>query len=271
MKNLRIRTILKALFVLLVLGYAIIGMRVATYDNAAPPQEGADAPLETIAIFGASGTAGDGILKAALAEPRINKIHVITRRITPRMQAGIDAGKVEATIHMDYLDYAAIPAQLADVDAVYWAIGLSSLGVEEDLYRRIHIDFPVRFLASWGDEAARPNATFHYISSSDISEDANSMWARVKFEAEVELFALGTEKDVKVIAFRPDYIGPTDEEAHLGQRMLYGFFAPLGAAVKAGQIGQAMLEVTLRGNEFETGDHLSTMRIIRYSNAWESR
>ena len=36
--------------------------------------------LDEIAIFGASGTAGDGILKAALADPDVGTIHVITRR-----------------------------------------------------------------------------------------------------------------------------------------------------------------------------------------------
>src|SRR5688500_2383661 len=50
---------------------------------------------KTIAIFGASGTAGDGILKAALASPDIGKIHVITRRTTPRIEEGVAAGKVQ--------------------------------------------------------------------------------------------------------------------------------------------------------------------------------
>ncbi len=74
-----------------------------------------------------------------------------------------------------------------------------------------------------------------------------------------------------MIAYRPDYIGPTDEEAHLGQDLIFWFFAPVGAAVKAEQIGQAMFEVTARGAEFENGDKLSTRSIIRYSNAYEAR
>ena len=110
-----------------------------------------DAPssaLDTIAIFGASGTAGDGILKAALANPNIENIKVITRRATPRIEEGIASGKVEMTIHMEYLDYAAIYDQITDVDAVFWAIGLSSIGVDEETYRRIHVDFPRRFDAT---------------------------------------------------------------------------------------------------------------------------
>ena len=47
---------------------------VSTYDNTATARASQQASLETIAIFGASGTAGDGILKAALANPNIRTI-----------------------------------------------------------------------------------------------------------------------------------------------------------------------------------------------------
>jgi hypothetical protein len=74
-----------------------------------------------------------------------------------------------------------------------------------------------------------------------------------------------------VIAWCPDYIGPTEEEAHLGQDLLYWFFAPLGAAIRAQQIGEAMLEVTVRGDEFDNGDKLATRKILRYSTAYRQR
>ena len=94
------------------------------------------------------------------------------------------------------------------------------------------------------------------------------MWVRVKVESEKILFGLAEDTKLRVIAYRPDYIGPTEEEAHIGQTMLYWFFAPLGAAVKATQIGQAMMEVDARGDEFSNGDKLSTWRIIRYRDAY---
>jgi len=49
------------------------------------------------------------------------------------------------------------------------------------------------------------------------------------------------------------------------------FFAPVGAAVKATQIGQTMIEVTARPDEFENGDKIGTWKIIRYSDAYEVR
>jgi len=265
----KLKTILLAPVILFIIVYVAIAIRVATYDNTSSAPVASSASLETIAIFGASGTAGDGILKAALANPDIRKIHVITRRSTPRIEEGVASGKVRMKKHMDYLDYAAIREQMAEVDAVFWAIGLSSIGVDEETYRKIHIEFPRQFVAEWLYASARPGASFHYISSSDISEDSSAMWARVKVQAENTLFELAADTDLRVIAYRPDYIGPTEEEAHIGQKLLYGFFSPVGAAVKATQIGQAMMEVTARGDEFSNGDKLSTWRIISYSDAYE--
>ena len=269
MKMPKLKTILLTPVILFIIAYTAMAIRVATYNNTAAAAVGPPAGLETLAIFGASGTAGDGILKAALANPDIREIHVITRRTTPRIEEGIASGKVQMTKHMDYLDYSAIREKMADVDAVFWAIGVSSIGVDEETYRRIHVDFPRRFIEEWTNVSTKPDISFHFISSSDISEDSTTMWVRVKVEAEKVLTGLASNTNLRVIAYRPDYIGPTNEEAHIGQTLLYWFFSPVGAAVKATQIGQAMMEVVARGDEFTNGDKLSTWRIIRYSDAYE--
>ncbi|MCW8877190.1 MAG: hypothetical protein OQJ89_10760 [Kangiellaceae bacterium] len=240
-------------------------------DRFVTPLKDAQADSKTIAIFGASGTAGDGILKAALASPDIENIHVITRRITPRMEEGIKSGKAQMTIHKDYLDYSAVIGLLAQVDAVYWAIGLSSIGVDEKTYGMIHVEFPTQFVKAWSSVSQKENISFHYISSSDISDESTAMWAREKVRAEKSLFAFAQGTKMRVIAYRPDYIGPTQEDGHLGQEILYYFFSPVGVAVRAEQIGQAMLEVSARWQEFDNGDKLHTSKIIRYSDAYEGR
>jgi len=257
--------------VLFALLYIVGVVMLALKDDSIAVFEEPTASYETIAIFGASGTAGDGILKAALANPDISRIHVITRRVTPRIEDGVAAGKVQMTLHMDYLDYSAVKQQIADADAVYWAIGISSVGVDEKTYGTIHVDFPARFLAEWTNVSDKPDISFHYISSSDISEDSSAMWAREKVRAERTLFEFAEGTNLRVIAYRPDYIGPTGEEAHIGQDLLFWFFAPVGAAVRAEQIGQAMFEVTARANEFKNGDKLGTRSIVRYSDAYDRR
>lgn len=243
----------------------------ATDDRTITTFEGDRSEYQVIAIFGASGTAGDGILKAALADPDIEKIHVITRRATPRIEEGVLSGKVQMTLHKDYTDYTAVRHQVADSDAVFWAIGTSSFGVDEETYAKIHVDFPMRFVEEWADVSTRPDKSFHYISSSDISEDSSSMWARQKVRAESSLFAFAKDRRLKIIAYRPDYIRPTQEEGHIGQDLLFWFFRPVGAAIRARQIGQAMIEVSARAADFENGEKLGTRSIIRYSDAYEKR
>lgn len=270
MKLLRFRSVLLVLVAAFAAFYVVGAIMFSRMDRSVPPPTGPLIPPETIAIFGASGTAGDGILEAALADPKINEIHVITRRTTQRMQEGVAAGRVQVWTHTDYLDYEAVHAVMAEVGTVYWAIGISSRGVDEETYGRIHVDFPVRFVTEWLDVSERPQLTFHYISSSDISADSSMMWAREKVRAERSLFSLAAGTHLQVIAYRPDYIGPTDAEAHLGQKLLYGFFSPVGAAVKATQIGQAMLEVSARP-EFENGEKLNTLKILKYSDAYRLR
>ena len=149
MKLPRLKTVLLTPLVLFAAIYVVLVVVVLLDDRTVEPlSEIPDHPI-TIAIFGASGTAGDGILKAALASPDIEKIHVITRRSTARMEAGMTSGKLKLTLHRDYLDYAAITEQIAAVDAVYWAIGTSTFGVDEKTYGMIHVDFPMQFVAAW--------------------------------------------------------------------------------------------------------------------------
>lgn len=254
-----------AIFYMVLVGYLLL-------DSATiAPLAGQPERYRTVAIFGASGTAGDGILKAALASPEIDQVYVFTRRTTPRIDAGVAAGKAKMTLHLDYLDYSAIHDQIAAVDAAYWAIGTSSFGVDEEAYGKIHVDFPVQFVREWLRVSENKDISFHYISSSDISADSRMMWAREKVRAENALFEVAADSKLRVIAYRPDYIGPTKEEAHIGQSLLYWFFAPVSSAVRATQIGQAMFEVTARGSEFGNGDRIGTRSIIRYSDAYEQR
>ena len=272
MKLPRLRTILLTPLILFVLFY-LFGVIANLLDDrqVEPLSNARPGSVDEIAIFGASGTAGDGILKAALADPDVSNIHVITRRATLRIEAGVASGKVIMTKHLDYLDYSAVQDQFRDVQAVYWALGTSSRNVDDETYSVIHVDFPVQFVKEWLQVSNRPNISFHFISSSDISEDSSMHWAREKVRAEKELFALAEGTKLSVIAYRPDYIGPTEEEAHLGQKLLYWFFAPVRAAVRAQQIGEAMLEVTTRGDEFKNGDKLGMASILRYSDAYRRR
>lgn len=267
----RIRTIFMAPVAVFVLFYLVGAIAVATGDRSVETFEEVASGNRDIAIFGATGTAGDGILKAALADPQIRKIQVISRRSTPRIDQGVAAGKVELTLHLDYMNYSGIARQISGVDTVYWAIGISAMGVDQETYGRIHVDFPLQFVREWASTSAEPDMSFHFISSSDISEDSDTMWIREKIRAEKSLFGFADGTSMRVIAYRPDYIRPSSEEAHLGQALLYWFFRPVGAAVRSTEIGKTMLELTVRGTQFENGTKISTFDIVKYSEAYDRR
>jgi hypothetical protein len=270
-----LKIVLLAPLILFIVLYLLGAYMVKTDGRSVEPLKASPTNPVDIAIFGASGTAGDGILKAALASSDIGIIQVVTRRVTPRMEEGVKTGKILLTIHKDYLDYTAVIKQLSHIDTVFWAIGISALGIDEKTYGMIHVDFPMHFVNAWnetGDEANESKKrSFHFISSSDIAEDSTTMWVQQKIRAEKQLFSFAEKANMRVIAYRPDYIGATEEESGLGQNMLYGFFAPVGAAIRAREIGQVMLEVTARGDEFTNGATLSTGKMRRYSDAYEAR
>ena len=48
------------------------------------------------------------------------------------MKNTVENGKVLLTQHMDYMDYATILEQLNNVDPVYWGIGITSVGLDQE-------------------------------------------------------------------------------------------------------------------------------------------
>ena len=238
------------------------------------PMEAQDLNAErhqTVAIFGATGTIGDGLLKAAINDPDVDRIRVVTRRPSPRIEAGVAAGKVDMIVHEDYLHYSAIRDVLVDVDAVFWAIGLSAVGLDEETYREIHVDFPSRFVAEWLSASNKDEISFHYVSGSGAKAESRMMWARVKALAESELERLARSANLRVVSYRPALILPTEAEAHLGHRVLYAIFAPIKSAVAAESIGHAMLEVSARGRQYGNGTILENREIIGLSDAYQER
>ena len=225
----------------------------------------------TVAVFGATGTIGDGILKAAIDDSDVQKVHVITRRVSPRIEQGVEAGKVVTTIHMDYSDFTAIHQVLAEVDTVYWAIGLSAVGIDEETYREIHADYPLSLVNEWLPLIGQNDVSFHYVSGSGANADSRMMWAKEKARAEQLLAEAASGSGMRVISYRPSIILPTDAEVHLGHRIRYAIFAPIKSAVAAESIGQAMLEVSARGPQIQNGAILENKDIVRYSEAYTAR
>lgn len=244
--------------------YLISRPSVKTLQPLATPQLNQD-PLKEVMIFGASGTVGDGILKALLMDKNVQRIHVITRRLTPRISAGVDLGKVIVTKHMDYLDYTPIKDKLLKVKAVYWAIGTSTRNVNDEEYTIIHVDFPVAFVKLWLSLSKEQPTSFHLITGAGTGADSSFHWAREKAKAETQLSALAKGTGLRFIAYRPSFVMPSTERLTFFKSFFYTPLEFTKLAVKSTHIGQSMIEVTMRPEEIGNGNILNHSSIHSFA------
>ena len=241
-----------------------------TIEPLADPQLNKEL-LKEVMIFGASGTVGDGILKALIMDKNVQKIQVVTRRLTPRIEEGVKLGKVVVTKHMNYLDYASIKDKLANVKAVYWAIGTSARNVDDEKYTEIHVDFPVAFVKFWLPLISGNQNFFHLITGAGTGEDSWFHWAREKAKAEIELTALAKGSGLKFIAYRPSFVAPSAERISFFKKLFYGPMEFMTFAVRSTQIGQCMIEVTMRDKEIGSGSVLDHSSIRKFAEVYRQR
>jgi uncharacterized protein YneF (UPF0154 family) len=224
--------------------------------------------IKEVMIFGASGTVGDGILKALLLDKNVQKIQVVTRRLTPRIEEGVKMGKVVVTRHMNYLDYAPIKDKLLNVNAVYWAIGTSARNVNDEEYTEIHVDFPVAFVKLWLSLNKGNQKSFHLITGAGTSADSWFHWAREKAKAESELTALANGTGLRFIAYRPSFVMPSAERITFSKSLFYTPLEFMTLAVKSTHVGQCMIEVTMRPEEIGNGSILSHSSIRKFAEVY---
>lgn len=144
---------------------------------------------------------GQAALKACLADARVTQVTALGRRPT-----GTTHAKLRDVVVADLGDLAAALPRLRGHDAVLWCMGVSSLGLDAQEYRRLTYDWTLqaaRLLA-----ASDPDLVFCYVSGAgtDSTEKGRSRWARVKGKTENDLLALFP----RAVMFRPGYIQPRD-------------------------------------------------------------
>ncbi|MBL8018287.1 MAG: NAD-dependent epimerase/dehydratase family protein [Leptospirales bacterium] len=152
-------------------------------------------------VTGATGMVGEGILHECLAHPDVEQVLIINRR-----PSGVSHPKLKEIIHANFFDVTSLEDQLRDYNACFFALGVSSVGLKEDEYRKLTYDLTLHFAGI----LARLNKdmTFCYVSGSgtDSSEKGKSMWARVKGKTENDLLKLPFKGSYM---FRPGYMHPT--------------------------------------------------------------
>jgi uncharacterized protein YbjT (DUF2867 family) len=150
-----------------------------------------------VVLFGATGMVGQGVLLECLDDPGVARVVSVVRRPTGRTHA-----KLTEIVHADFLDYGAIEPALRDLDACFFCLGVSSVGMKEADYRHITYDFTMA--AARTLHRLNPKLAFIYVSGTgtDSTEQGRSMWARVKGKTENDL----TKLCATAYMFRPGYI-----------------------------------------------------------------
>ncbi|MCX4529638.1 MULTISPECIES: NAD-dependent epimerase/dehydratase family protein [unclassified Streptomyces] len=152
-----------------------------------------------VILFGGTGMLGHGVLRECLRDDAVERVVAVGR--TP---LGVSHPKLRELVQADPSDLSALSAELPGFDACFFCLGVSSVGMKEEAYRRITHDLTLAVARPLA--AANPRMTFVYISGegTDSTESRRAMWARVKGKTENELLLL----PFRAYMFRPGIVQP---------------------------------------------------------------
>jgi uncharacterized protein YbjT (DUF2867 family) len=213
-----------------------------------------------VLIFGATGMVGQGVLRECLPAAGVELVQTIGRTPT-----GQQHPKLRELVHAEMWNYDAVAEQLADFDACYFCVGVTSSGLSEEKYT--HLTYDMTLAAAQALARVNPQMVFIYVSAAgaDSKEQSRLMWERVRGRTENALFKLPFRA---VYVFRPGMIQPLDgiQSKTAAYRVFYSLFKPVLPLLRAAlpnqvlttrQIGQAMLAATRSGGRsrvLETAD-----------------
>ncbi len=221
-----------------------------------------------VMVFGATGSVGDGLLKAAMEDDSVNKVYVVTRRTSPRIEAAVAQGKTKMIKLSDFTDYSSLENILADVNTVLWGLGTSSFNVDDTTYTWIHVDFPVAFVKAWLAARTETPMSFHYVTGMGTNAEGSEHWAREKGRAESEVAELAKGSGLRTFGYRSAFIRPTSEQANPLHYLLASLLAPGKLVISAKELGEAMLEISTRSDELANGTVIDNADSITYAEIY---
>ncbi|WP_069163796.1 NAD(P)H-binding protein [Nocardia altamirensis] len=202
-----------------------------------------------VILFGATGMIGQGVLNECLRDERVEQVVAVGRS-----SLGIENPKLREVVQSDPSDLSAIAGELPEFDACFFCLGVSSVGMKEEDYRRVTYDLTMKVGRALA--AANPKLTFIYVSGqgTDSTERGRSMWRRVKGKTENDLLAL----PFQAYMFRPGFVQPMDGVVSKTRlyRAAYAVTGPLIPLFKRlapnafndnREIGRAMIAVAAGG------------------------
>ena len=124
-----------------------------------------------VVIFGATGMVGKGVLLECLDDARIERVLLVSRQ-----PVDVTHPKVLDVVHQNFFDFGSIQSRFVDLDACFFCLGVSSVGVRESEYH--HLTYELTLAAATALAAATDRRfTFCYVSENDT--DTQSWTHRV--------------------------------------------------------------------------------------------
>lgn len=195
-----------------------------------------------VLITGSSGMVGEGVLLRCLQDPRVEKVLVINRRT-----CGHQHPKLKEILLDDFFKLEAIEDQLSGLQACFFCLGVSSVGLSKEQYEKITYALTLNFAKTL--IRLNPGMSFMYVSGAgtDSSEKGRLHWARVKGKTENDLKKLSF---AHVYAYRPGFIKPLPGQKHAYKAYRYlGWLYPIGRAISVNifislqEIGDSMINL----------------------------
>ena len=147
-------------------------------------------------LFGATGMVGTGVLREALADPDIEAVLCVGRR-----PCGVSHPKISELLLSDLFDFTASEASLTGWDACVWALGISSIGLDEPAYAKVTEELTL----AWAKALLRLNPGFSFCYCSGKGAERPAMWGRVRLRVEAGVKGMGFRHAGCV---RPGFIKP---------------------------------------------------------------
>ena len=265
---LKLALTLVALIVILLIALNIWGAMTLGTLSPDPNALRDTAANRTVMVFGATGSVGDGLLKAAMEDTDVKTIYALTRRMSPRLESGEASGRVQVILHKDFTDYSMLADILAEVNTVLWGLGASSVGMDEETYRRLHVDFPVAFVTAWLNARTAAPMAFHYVTGMGTGEEESAQWAKDKGRAEREVAELAQGTGLRTFGHRSAWIRPTSENSN---GLIYAaepLLKPGYLVIRGIDLGAAMLEISARTQELPNGTLVDNKDAIAYASLY---
>ena len=202
----------------------------------------------TILITGATGMVGKGVLLECLDSPVVSQVILVSRS-----SVGFSHPKIKEILLSDLTRISEKAEEIPQLDAVFFCMGVSAVGMDEAKYTSLTFD-PVKAFADLIFNQS-PQACFIYVSGAgtDSSEKGSMMWARVKGRTENYVLKKGFRN---AYAFRPGVIIPEKgvqakvpwyNTAYKILRPFFSLMKKSKSITTTTRIGQAMLSVMGKG------------------------